>query len=144
MNFTRAIGASALAAAAFLAFCAPAGADTKTLTVTMNALNGSGETGTAVLTQQADGVQVVVTLKGAPTTAQPTHIHAGTCGKINAAPEWPLTSLSGGTSTSVVKGVTIDQMLKSPYAINVHKSTDDLGTYVACGNIVAPKASSSM
>jgi hypothetical protein len=28
-------------------------------------------------------------------------------------------------------------MLASPYAINVHKSTSDLGTYVACGNITA-------
>jgi hypothetical protein len=50
---------------------------------------------------------------------------------------WPLTNLSNGTSTTVVKGTTIDQMLKTPYAINVHKSTSDLGTYVACGNIAA-------
>ncbi len=144
MKFIRATAGPVLAAAALLVLAMPAGAATSTLTVTMNALNSSGETGTAVLTQQTDGVQVVVTLKGAPTAAQPTHIHAGTCGKINAAPEWPLTSLSGGTSTSVVKGVTIDQMLKTPYAINVHKSTDDLGTYVACGNIVVAPAKSAM
>ncbi len=137
MNFSRSF--AALAAGALLILAAPAGAATSTLTVTMDALNSSGETGTAVLTQTDDGVQVVVTLKGAPAAAQPTHIHAGTCGKINAAPEWPLTSLTNGTSTSVVKGVTIDQMLKTPYAINVHKSTSDLGTYVACGNIVAAK-----
>jgi hypothetical protein len=140
VNFSRSF--AAFAAVALLALAAPANAATTTLTIPIGALNGSGETCNAVLTQQADGVQVVVTLKGAPDDAQPTHIHAGTCGKINAAPEWPLTSLAKGTSTSVVKGVTIDQMLKTPYAINVHKSTSDLGTYVACGNIVAPAKSS--
>jgi Cu/Zn superoxide dismutase len=137
MNYSRSL--AAFAAGLLLLATAPAMAATSTLTIPISALNGSGETGSAVLTQTADGVQVVVTLKGAPADAQPTHIHAGTCGKINAAPEWPLTSLTDGTSTSVVKGVTIDQMLKTPYAINVHKSTSDLGTYVACGNIVAGK-----
>jgi hypothetical protein len=135
MNVSRSI--AALAAGVLMILAVPAGAATSSLNVPISALNGSGETGIAVLTQTADGVQVVVTLKGAPADAQPTHIHAGTCGKINAAPEWPLTSLANGSSTTVVKGVTIDQMLKTPYAINVHKSTADLGTYVACGNIVA-------
>jgi hypothetical protein len=137
MNFSRSL--AALAAGALFVLAVPAGAATSTVTVPISALNASGEVGIAVLTQTADGVQVVVTLKGAPADAQPAHIHAGTCGNITAAPEWPLTSLAKGTSTSVVKGVTIDQMLASPYAINVHKSTSDLGTYVACGNIVAGK-----
>jgi hypothetical protein len=138
MNLSRTL-AAALAAGVFMVIALPAGAATSTVTVPISALNGSGEIGEAVLTQQAGGVQVIVKLKGAPADAQPTHIHAGTCGKINAAPEWPLTSLANGTSTTVVKGVTIDQMLATPYAINVHKSTADLATYVACGNIVAGK-----
>jgi hypothetical protein len=37
--------------------------------------------------------------------------------------------------------VTIDYLLKGPFAINVHESADNLGKYVACGNI---KAASSM
>lgn len=138
MTFHRYL--AALTAGITLLFAAPAAAATTSLTVDMKALSNSGETGTATLTQTPDGVKVVVTLKGAPSAAQPTHIHAGTCGHINAAPEWPLTSLADGTSTSLVKGVTIDQMLKTPYAINVHKSADDLGTYVACGDIKAPSA----
>jgi hypothetical protein len=135
MNVSRSL--AALAAGMLLFLAAPAGAATTTLNVTINAQNSSGEAGTAVLTQTADGVQVVVTLKGAPADAQPAHIHAGTCDKLNPAPMWPLTSLTKGTSTTVVKGTTIDEMLKTPYAINVHKSTSDIGTYVACGNIVA-------
>jgi hypothetical protein len=135
MNVSRSL--AALAAGVLLVLAAPAGAATSTLTVTLNAQNSSGEAGTAVLTQTADGVQVVVTLKGAPAAAQPAHIHVGPCAKLTPAPTWPLTSLINGTSTTVVKGITIDQLLKTPYAINVHKSTSDLGTYVACGDIVA-------
>lgn len=108
-----------------------------TITIKLGALNGSGETGTATLTQLASGVKVVVALKNAPAAAQPTHIHIGTCGNINKAPEYPLSNTVGGAGTSTVAGVTIKQLLAGKYAINVHKSTMDLGTYVACGNITA-------
>ena len=130
--------AFAFAAIAALSATA-AGAATTHVTVDMKALNGSGETGSATLTQQDDGVKVVVTLKGAPATAQPTHIHKGTCAKINAAPEYPLTSVTNGTSTTVVKGVKLADLLSSDYAINVHKSPDDLATYVSCGDIKSSK-----
>lgn len=118
----------------------PVTAATSTLTVTMNAQNNSGETGTATLTAVSGGVQVVIAIKGAPATAQPAHIHTGTCADLKGV-VYPLTSVTNGSSTTVVKGITIDQLLKSPMAINVHKSASDLATYVSCGNIVA---SSSM
>ncbi len=105
------------------------------ITIPLAALNHSGETGTATLTQVAMGVRVVVALKNAPADAQPTHIHIGTCGNINKAPEYPLVNTVGGTGTSTVAGVTLAQLLKGKYAINVHKSTSDLAMYVACGNI---------
>lgn len=128
---------SLAALAALISLAAPASAAINSVTIPMKALNHSGETGTATLTQMGSGVLVVVKLKGAPKTAQPTHIHIGTCGHINAAPEFPLVSTVNGKSTTTVSGVTLAQLLKSPYAINVHKSTSDLGTYVACGNITA-------
>ena len=131
----------ALAACAVIAVSCGIGqravAATTAVTIDMKALNGSGETGTATLTQTSDGVKIVVTLKNAPAAAQPTHIHVGTCGNIKAAPEYGLVSLTNGTSTSTVKGVTLDDLLKGKYAINVHKSADDLGTYVSCGDIKA-------
>jgi hypothetical protein len=117
------------------ALALPVAAATSSLVVSMGALNGSGETGIATLTQQSDGVKVVIALKGAPAGPQPTHIHIGTCSNINKAPEYALVSLADGGSTTVVKGITIDQLLAGHYAINVHKSTSDLGTYVACGDI---------
>lgn len=122
--------AAIAALASQVALAAPA-----QITVTMKALNDSGETGTATITQQTDGVKIVVDLKNAPKAAQPTHVHVGTCGKIKAAPEYPLVNTEDGKGTTVLKGVTIEQLLKGDYAINVHKSADDLGTYVSCGNI---------
>jgi hypothetical protein len=108
------------------------------ITIKMVAQNDSGENGTAVLTQVSDGTRVEVKLDGAPTdTPQPTHIHVGNCGHINKAPEYPLTSTVNGVSVSTVKGVALADLLKGTYAINVHKSATDLGTYVACGNITA-------
>ncbi|HEY5426256.1 MAG TPA: hypothetical protein VIJ77_06890 [Candidatus Tumulicola sp.] len=131
-----ALAAIALGAISF-AFATPVTAATSTLTVNLASQNNSGESGTATLTQQPDGVQVVISLANAPTSAQPAHVHMGTCDKLNPAPEYPLTSITAGSSTTLIKGVTIDQLLAKPVAINVHKSTSDLGTYVACGNIAA-------
>lgn len=128
-----------LLAAAAVPFAAVRAA-TSTLTVTMNPQNNSGESGTATLTQVSGGVQVVLAIKGGPATAQPVHIHTGTCADLKGV-VYPLTSVTAGASTTVVKGITIDQLLKSPMAINVHKSASDLATYVSCGNIAA---SSSM
>jgi Cu/Zn superoxide dismutase len=130
-------GALALCAA-FLASASAFGATMPNkVTVQMKALNGSGESGTATLTQESDGVKVVVDLKKGTAGAQPTHIHVGTCGNISKAPEYPLSNTVGGKGDSLVKGVKLSDLLKGKYAINVHKSTSDLATYVSCGNIAA-------
>lgn len=128
------IGALALTAALLPSGFALAAGDS--LTIQMTALNGSGENGTAVLTQEANGVRVVVSLKNAPKdTPQPTHIHAGTCGKINAAPEYPLDNTVDGKGSSLVKGVKLSDLTAGKFAVNVHKSGDEIKTYVSCGNI---------
>ena len=109
----------------------------KSITIKMVAENGSGENGSATLTQVADGVLVAVKLDNTPQgTPQPTHIHIGTCAKINKAPEYPLANTVNGASTSTVRGIALSDLLKGKYAINVHKSASELGTYVSCGNIV--------
>jgi len=114
-----------------------AGAATSTLTVTLSQQNNSGESGTATLTQAGADVTVVISLKGAPaTTPQPAHIHDGTCANLKGV-AYPLTNVVNGSSTTTVKGITIDKLLAGTYAINVHESAADLGKYVACGNIAA-------
>lgn len=120
------LGTSAAASAA-----APA-----TITIPMHAENKSGENGTAVLKNTAKGVLITVTLKNAPASFdQPTHIHAGTCSKLNPAPEFPLASTHDGTSVSLYPGMTIAKLIAKHVSINVHKSTSDLATYVSCGEI---------
>ena len=126
-----------LAGLAFITFTqiSAMAAATSTLTVNLHAENGSGENGTATLTQVGSDVKVVIAIKGAPaTTPQPAHIHDGTCANIKGV-AYPLTSVVGGKSTTTVKGVTIDKLLSGTYAINVHESAQNLGKYVSCGSV---------
>ena len=109
------------------------------VTITMKAENGSKEDGSATITPSKDGVEVIVHLIGAKGKTQPTHIHVGTCDNINKAPEFALINTVDGLGKTDVKGVTIKQLLGGKYAINVHKSADDLATYVSCGNIKSSK-----
>lgn len=123
-----------------IAFTASAGAvmaaSSESHTIVMKAKNGSGEDGTAIVTQTEAGLQVVISLKNPPKdTPQPTHIHAGTCDNISKAPEYPLDNTVNGKGTSLVKGVKLEDLMNGKYAINVHKSGDDLATYVSCGDI---------
>ena len=89
----------------------------------------------------ADGVVVLVTLKNAPAADQPAHIHPGPCANLTPAPKYPLTNVANGTSKTIVKGVTLQQLTSGTFAINVHKSTSAIGTYVSCGAIVKPATS---
>ena len=110
-----------------------------TLKMTIHPQNHSGETGYVTMTQADGNVTVSVTTTNAPAdTAQPIHIHDGTCDKLNPKPKYPLTTLINGTSTTTLKDMTIAQLTTGDYAINIHHSTADVGTYYACGNI--PKA----
>lgn len=102
------------------------------------AQNGSGETGTATLYDGAKGLIVKLRMSGSEVD-QPAHIHAGTCEKLDPKPAYPLKTVHDGVSESTIEGVTIAQLEKKPYAINVHKSTKELPVYVSCGNLVAPK-----
>jgi hypothetical protein len=111
----------------------------KPVSVKLNTQNNSGEGGTATLCDSSGGLVVKTTLSGSPEgVAQPEHIHTGTCADLGGV-KYPLQSVSNGSATSVVKDLTVADLQKGTFAINVHKSTADLKTYVACGNIVANK-----
>jgi len=110
-------------------------------TITLNAQNNSGETGTATLTDLGDGTtRVDVTVSGEPAGAsQPMHIHTGTCDNLNPAPAFPLQNLENGKSSTVIT-TTMQTLLASPYALNGHKSAEELTVYVFCGDISATAA----
>jgi hypothetical protein len=100
--------------------------------------NNSGEKGTATLFDGAKGLIVKLRMDGSEVD-QPAHIHKGTCDKLDPKPTYPLRTIHDGESETTVEGVTISQLEKTPYAINVHKSTKEIPVYVSCGNLVAPK-----
>ena len=102
--------------------------------VTMNAQNNSGESGTATLTAKGKKTLVKVDLTGAK-GSQPAHIHGGSCAKLNPVPKWPLKPVVNGKSTTTVDA-PIDKLTTGKWAVNVHKSAGaGLKTYVSCGDI---------
>jgi CHRD domain len=120
---------------AVLGFAAASSA-ADSMKVTMAPQSGSSESGTATLTKEsADTTKVVVNLSGA-TGQQPAHIHKGTCTNLDPKPTYPLSPVSNGKSETVVKA-SLDDLSKGGYAINVHKSAQDVKTYVSCGEIAA-------
>lgn len=117
---------------------APAGPTATALTVVtipLSALNGSGEQGTAVLTEEYDlGTRIVLQLSGAPSKPQPAHIHLGTCDNIAPKPSYPLKNVVNGRSETLLP-ISFSELRRGVYLINVHTSETQLEPYVACGEI---------
>lgn len=103
------------------------------VTVELGEQNASGESGTVTLTAEGDKTKVVIDLQG-NSSAQPAHIHKGSCADLDATPAYALADVSGGTSTSTVDA-KLDDLRDGAFAINVHKSAAEIETYVACGNV---------
>ncbi|MEJ7761724.1 MAG: cupredoxin family copper-binding protein [Thermomicrobiales bacterium] len=77
----------------------------------------------------------------------PAHIHTGTCDALGEVVH-PLTDASHaegeqrGTNPSLIVTTSITtipaslaDLLAAPHALNVHRGADDMGTYVACGDL---------
>lgn len=98
---------------------------------------------------------LVVPVSGAQTptsesamAGHPAHIHSGTCDTLGEV-IYPLSDVAveagdmmGATgahpvevSETMIADVPLQDILDGEYAVNVHLSADDIGTYIACGNI---------
>ncbi len=81
--------------------------------------------------------------------AHPAHIHSGTCAELGDVVE-PLTELTdpgagaertGPASAIPVKAsetivdMPLEEIIDGGHAINVHLSAEEIGTYIACGDI---------
>lgn len=130
------IGLAGALAAGILALALPvSAADPAHHVFVVSAQNGSGEVGTVTLTPVGDKTRVDVALANTPADVpQPAHIHPGSCAKLDPKPKYPLANVVDGYSTSTVD-VPIAQLLAGGLAVNVHKSTTDIPTYVACGDL---------
>jgi len=108
--------------------------------VTMQALNG-GQAGTATLTESPDlMLTVAVKLQKTPGAQEAAGVHAGTCGGIDPATKFPLSSVIDGQSTTTSVKTTLGELSSRPYVIVVQRSGTD-STPVSCGAI--PQASAS-
>ena len=130
---------AALVIAATAQSPAPAPARKMPQQLHLQAQNGSGETGTITLYDGAKGLIVRLRMSGSEGVDQPAHVHKGTCEKLDPKPAYPLKPVHDGQSETTIEGVTIAQLQKAPFAINVHKSAKEAAVYVSCGNLVAPK-----
>ncbi|HMA36927.1 MAG TPA: hypothetical protein VKY74_20905 [Chloroflexia bacterium] len=115
----------------------------KVVRITLIDENGSGEDGSAQLTDQGDGTtKVELLMMNAPDGAvQPAHIHKGTCTTLDPTPAYPLNDVTGGKSTTIVK-VALATLLAEHYAINVHKSATEIASYISCGTLPLASATS--
>jgi nucleoid-associated protein YgaU len=108
-------------------------------TVNIAADGDSGIAGSATLTELGAGrMAVELRLTGAGATPRPAHIHLGSCDALEIqAPSIPLQPAVNGASTSQIEA-TFQQLLSRPYAIHLHRSAEELGVYVACGDVKGP------
>ncbi len=104
-------------------------------TIKLNPQNGSGESGSAVLSEKDGKVTVTLDLTGAPLdVSQPAHIHSGSCPDVGAV-AYPLTNVVNGKSVTVLDTTFAKLDAKLPLAINVHKSVAESTNYVSCGDL---------
>ncbi|MEA2525033.1 MAG: hypothetical protein QOF73_2260 [Thermomicrobiales bacterium] len=106
------------------------------LTIDLGELNDSGMSGTATLRANGDQTDVELNLVGA-TGGHPAHIHRGTCVDLDPNPAFPLQDVdANGQSTTTVE-ISLEDLQAEPFAVNLHKSAEEIGLYVACGEIVS-------
>ena len=113
---------------------ASAGVSSDAVTLILNELNNSGQSGSVTLTPKGTKTTVAVNITpGAVGIGQPIHIHSGSCDDLGGV-VYPLTSLDAGMSATTVD-VSISSLLSGRFAVNAHKSGPEASVYVACGDL---------
>ena len=107
------------------------------LEVFLFALNSSGQTGLATLTEQGGIIQIALSLDPGSLNSELVHIHVGQCGDSLGGVDYGLASFEGGfgTSTTFLEA-PLETLMDGDHAINVHEAGNP-GIYTACGNIPA-------
>ncbi|MBI2013642.1 MAG: CHRD domain-containing protein [Candidatus Colwellbacteria bacterium] len=105
-------------------------------TIQLAQSNFSGVSGAATLIESGNNLVVMIETSGAPGgVAQPAHIHAGTCSELGGI-VYELAPVLDGSSEIQLSGVSLSDLAEQmPLAINVHKSAEEIGVNVACGDI---------
>lgn len=119
---------------------APAGA-VATWRASLQSSNGSSVSGMATVAPSPGGSLATVNIESAtPGAVHPWHVHNGTClsggGVVGPASAYdtPLTVSGGGRARATAQlPLTLDP--SQSYHVNVHQSSSDMGTIVACGDL---------
>lgn len=104
--------------------------------ISLDELNGSGQSGTAILTASGGATKVVLSLGEGTMESKPVHIHNGPCGKDLGKIAHPLTNFTDGNSETMLKDVSLESLRTGGLVINAHKAGDPK-VYAACGKIPA-------
>lgn len=121
------------------------------LAIAVIAVMGFGALGTSVVAQD-DTAEAVIT--------HPAHVHVGSCAELDPNPAYPLDNvgprltdddelpasedIKGSLTANAVEysqteiEVNLDDLLAEAHAINVHESDQNVGNYIACGDIGGP------
>ena len=105
------------------------------LELELGELNDSGITGTVTLYDAGDQTIVEFDVEGAGGD-HPAHIHEGVCGDLNPEPAYPLENVDKNGESTTVLDVPIGDLLAEDYAVDMHLAPDELGTLIACADIV--------
>ena len=105
------------------------------LTIALDELNDSGQSGWATLSSRGNDLEIVSHLHEGTMTSGAVHIHEGQCESLAGVAN-PLSSFVDRTSSTLIAGLSLDSLMTGGFAINAHNA-DDPGTYTACGNIPA-------
>ena len=105
-------------------------------------------TALAALTLLVPGSLAQTPVADTAAEAHPAHIHSGTCDQLGdvvypladvADPTGEEMGAAGGHPVKVSEvnhvDVPLQEILDGGHAINVHSSAEEIGTYIACGNI---------
>jgi hypothetical protein len=115
------------------------------VTIQMQATGGSKVTGTAVLTQSGNGVEVNVKLSGFdPSTKHDGHIHVGSCAAQGGVVV-PLDSITAdasgaGSADTTESTLTFAQVTDGKHYVQYHISSNPPGNPVSCADIPAQAA----
>jgi hypothetical protein len=94
----------------------------------------SSQSGTITFQAMGSETKVIINItKELASADEPAHIHVGGC-KNPGAVKFPLTNVVHGYSVTILN-MPISEATVAGMSVNIHKSTQQLNIYVACGNI---------
>ncbi len=116
--------------------------------VTLTAQPGSPSpevSGNAIVMGNQDSTQTRIEVSldhASPEATLPWHLHRGSCGHDqgivgDASAYSPLDVTEDGKATGTAI-VNVPMPRSGEYMVNVHESKDNLGSIVACGNLIGP------